>query len=149
MFHYISETSYVRHTFHTSLFAPNQTFVVLPSVVYSVLKPLYGMPHSGRCLHVTWSIWSLSLSLSISLSLALALAHGLGLAPALSRSRSRSRSGSLKDSYVLLHLRKSESESESDQTDPGQVTCKHLPECGMPYRGFKTEYTTLGKTTKV
>ena len=40
-----------------------------------------------------------------------------------------------------------ESESESDQID--QVTCKHLPECGMPYRGFKTEYTTLGKTTKV
>ena len=24
-------------------------------VVYQVLKPLYGMPHSGRCLHVTWS----------------------------------------------------------------------------------------------
>ena len=27
------------------------------SVVYQVLKPLYGMPHSGRCLHVTWSHW--------------------------------------------------------------------------------------------
>jgi hypothetical protein len=26
-------------------------------VVYQVLKPLYGMPHSGRCLHVTWSNW--------------------------------------------------------------------------------------------
>jgi hypothetical protein len=26
-------------------------------VVYQVLKPLYGMPHSGRCLHVTWSKW--------------------------------------------------------------------------------------------
>jgi hypothetical protein len=28
-----------------------------PDVVYQVLKPLYGMPHSGRCLHVTWSNW--------------------------------------------------------------------------------------------
>jgi hypothetical protein len=28
-----------------------------PDVVYQVLKPLYGMPHSGRCLHVTWSHW--------------------------------------------------------------------------------------------
>ena len=28
-----------------------------PGVVYQVLKPLYGMPHSGRCLHVTWSNW--------------------------------------------------------------------------------------------
>ena len=26
-------------------------------VVYQVLKPLYGMPHSGRCLHVTRSNW--------------------------------------------------------------------------------------------
>jgi GH24 family phage-related lysozyme (muramidase) len=26
-------------------------------VVYQVLKPLYDMPHSGRCLHVTWSNW--------------------------------------------------------------------------------------------
>ena len=26
-------------------------------VVYQVLRPLYGMPHSGRCLHVTWSKW--------------------------------------------------------------------------------------------
>jgi hypothetical protein len=26
-------------------------------VVYQVLKPLYGMPHSGRCLHITWSNW--------------------------------------------------------------------------------------------
>ena len=35
-------------------------------MVYQVLKPLYGMPHSwqvmmlpspGRCLHVTWSHW--------------------------------------------------------------------------------------------
>jgi hypothetical protein len=26
-------------------------------VVYQVLKPLYGMSHSGRCLHVTWSNW--------------------------------------------------------------------------------------------
>ena len=26
-------------------------------MVYQVLKPLYGMPHSGRCLHVTWSKW--------------------------------------------------------------------------------------------
>ena len=26
-------------------------------VVYQVLRPLYGMPHSGRCLHVTWSNW--------------------------------------------------------------------------------------------
>ena len=26
-------------------------------VVYEVLRPLYGMPHSGRCLHVTWSKW--------------------------------------------------------------------------------------------
>jgi hypothetical protein len=26
-------------------------------VVYQVLKPLYGMPHSGRCLHLTWSNW--------------------------------------------------------------------------------------------
>ena len=25
--------------------------------VYQVLKPLYGMPQSGRCLHVTWSSW--------------------------------------------------------------------------------------------
>ena len=28
-----------------------------PGVVYQVLKPLYGMPHSGRCLHITWSNW--------------------------------------------------------------------------------------------
>ena len=28
-----------------------------PNVVYEVLRPLYGMPHSGRCLHVTWSNW--------------------------------------------------------------------------------------------
>ena len=26
-------------------------------VVYEVMRPLYGMPHSGRCLHVTWSNW--------------------------------------------------------------------------------------------
>ena len=26
-------------------------------MVYQVLKPLYGMPHSGRCLHVTLSYW--------------------------------------------------------------------------------------------
>ena len=26
-----------------------------PDIVYQVLPPLYGMPHSGRCLHVTWS----------------------------------------------------------------------------------------------
>ena len=26
-------------------------------MVYQVLKPLYGMPHSGSCLHVTWSYW--------------------------------------------------------------------------------------------
>ena len=26
-------------------------------VVYQVLRPRYGMPHSGRCLHVTWSNW--------------------------------------------------------------------------------------------
>jgi hypothetical protein len=26
-------------------------------VVYQVMKPLYCMPHSGRCLHVTWSNW--------------------------------------------------------------------------------------------
>jgi hypothetical protein len=26
-------------------------------IVYQVLQPLYGMPHSGRCLHVTWSKW--------------------------------------------------------------------------------------------
>ena len=26
-------------------------------MVYQVLKPLYGMPQSGRCLHVTWSSW--------------------------------------------------------------------------------------------
>ena len=26
-------------------------------IVYQVLRPLYGMPHSGRCLHVTWSNW--------------------------------------------------------------------------------------------
>ena len=25
--------------------------------VYEVRKPLYGMPHSGRCLHKTWSQW--------------------------------------------------------------------------------------------
>jgi hypothetical protein len=28
-----------------------------PDIVYQVLRPLYGMPHSGRCLHVTWSKW--------------------------------------------------------------------------------------------
>ena len=28
-----------------------------PDVVYEVRRPLYGMPHSGRCLHVTWSNW--------------------------------------------------------------------------------------------
>jgi hypothetical protein len=28
-----------------------------PDVVYQVLEPLYGMPLSGRCLHVTWSNW--------------------------------------------------------------------------------------------
>ncbi len=26
-------------------------------MVYQVLKPLYGMPHSGSFLHVTWSNW--------------------------------------------------------------------------------------------
>ena len=26
-------------------------------IVYQVMKPLYGMPRSGRCLHVTWSNW--------------------------------------------------------------------------------------------
>ena len=26
-------------------------------MVYQVLKPLYGMPYSGRCLRVTWSKW--------------------------------------------------------------------------------------------
>ena len=28
-----------------------------PDVVYQVLKPPYGMQHSGRCLHVTWLHW--------------------------------------------------------------------------------------------
>jgi hypothetical protein len=27
------------------------------SQMYQVLTPLYGMLHSGRCLHVTWSNW--------------------------------------------------------------------------------------------
>ena len=28
-----------------------------PDTVYEVRKPLYGLPHSGRCLHKTWSQW--------------------------------------------------------------------------------------------
>ena len=37
--------------------SPPPGHVEEPDVVYQVLKPLYGMPHSGRCLHVTWSKW--------------------------------------------------------------------------------------------
>jgi hypothetical protein len=28
-----------------------------PDTVYEVRKPIYGMPHSGKCLHKTWSQW--------------------------------------------------------------------------------------------
>jgi hypothetical protein len=41
-------------------FSPPPGHVEEPDVVYQVLKPLYGMPHSGRCLHVTWSNWLVS-----------------------------------------------------------------------------------------
>ncbi len=37
--------------------SPPPGHVEEPDVVYQVLKPLYGMPHSGRCLYVTWSKW--------------------------------------------------------------------------------------------
>jgi hypothetical protein len=37
--------------------SPPPGHVEEPDVLYQVLKPLYGMPHSGRCLHVTWSKW--------------------------------------------------------------------------------------------
>jgi hypothetical protein len=38
-------------------FSPPPGHVEEPDVVYQVLKPLYGMPHSGRCLNITWSNW--------------------------------------------------------------------------------------------
>jgi hypothetical protein len=34
---------------------PPQGWEEDPDTVYEVKKPLYGMPHSGRCLHKTWS----------------------------------------------------------------------------------------------
>jgi hypothetical protein len=37
--------------------SPPPGHVEEPDVVYQVLKPLYGMPYSGRCLRVTWSKW--------------------------------------------------------------------------------------------
>lgn len=36
---------------------PASGHVEKPNMMDQVLKPLYGMPHPGRCLHVTWSIW--------------------------------------------------------------------------------------------
>jgi hypothetical protein len=41
----------------TIYITPPQGWEEDPDTVYEVKKPLYGMPHSGRCLHKTWSQW--------------------------------------------------------------------------------------------
>ena len=41
----------------TIYITPPQGWEEDPDMVYEVKKPLYGMPHSGRCLHKTWSQW--------------------------------------------------------------------------------------------
>jgi hypothetical protein len=41
----------------TIYITPSQEWEEDPDTVYEVKNPLHVMPHSGRCLHKTWSQW--------------------------------------------------------------------------------------------